>query len=280
MEAPEGAFFVSPAAMDFDFDRIAAPFRMQPGLRRLGPAARHLTALAPGSALFEEKRRVHEAGASRHVAAGFDPAPALAAIARQAAVEGHPAFDAERLELAFEEDFAVLDGADGTLPWLCVCVPSRWAPEDKLGLGFAEVHAPVADNAALLGAGPRLVGLATSGERWERFVWTVSPSARFDQHPHRQPRAPWPADGDDEAFARACWLRAERQTFFPVGQGSRQAVFTIRVMVQPLAQAVDSIPKALRLHAALASMSAAVLAYKGLAQAREPLLRWLARKTA
>ncbi len=266
--------------MDFDFELIAAPFRMQPGLRRLEPGARHLTVLAPGSALFEEKRRVQEAGSSRHLAPGFDPAPALAAIARQAAVEGHPAFDAGRLELAFEEDLAVLDGANGTLPWLCVCVPSHWAPEDKVGLDFAAVHAPVADNAALLHAGSRLVGLATSGERWERFVWTVSPSPRHDQHPRRQPRAPWPADDDDEAFARACWLRAERQTFFPVGQGTRQAVFTIRVMVQPLLQAVDSAPKAARLHAALASMSKAVLAYKGLAPAREPLLRWLARKAA
>lgn len=266
--------------MDFDFELIAAPFRMQPGLRRLAPGARHLTALASGSALFEDKRRVHESGASRHVAAGFDPAPALAAIERQAALEGHPGFDADRLELAFEEDFAVLDGADGSLPWLCVCVPSHWAPEDKLGLDFAAVHAPVADNAALLRAGSQLVGLATSGERWERFVWSVSPSPHFDQHPRRQPRAPWPPGEDDDAFAQSCWLRAERQTFFPVGHGTRQAVFTIRVMLQPLAQAVDSAAKAARLLAALASMSEAVLAYKGLAFARGPLLRWLARKAA
>ena len=266
--------------MDFDFELIAAPFRMQPGLRRLEPGARHLTLLTRGSALFEEKRRVHESGASRHLVAGFDPAPALAAIAQQAEAEGHPVFDAGRLELAFEEDFAVLDGADGTLPWLCVCVPSHWAPEDKLGLAFAAVHAPVADNAALLRAGSRLVGLATSGERWERFVWTVSPSPCYDQHPRRQPRPPWPCGDDEEAFIRSCWLRAERQTFFPVGRGTRQAVFTIRVMLQPLAQAVDSAAKAARLHAALASMSEAVLAYKGLAAARAPLLHWLARKTA
>ncbi|MEO7643189.1 MAG: hypothetical protein ABIU07_17350, partial [Ramlibacter sp.] len=68
---------------------------------------------------------------------------------------------------------------------------------------------------------------------------------------------------------------AERQTFFPVGGGTRQAVFTIRVMLQPLAQAVDRPEKAQRLHDSLASMSEAVLAYKGLEAAREPLLRWL-----
>ncbi len=143
--------------MDFDFELIAAPFRMQPGLRRLAPGAQHLTPLAAGSALFEEKRRVHEAGASRHVVAGFDPAPALAAIAQQAALEGHPGFDADRLELAFEEDFAVLDGAAGTLPWLCVCVPSHWAPEDKLGLDFAAVHAPGGRQRRPAAAGSQLV---------------------------------------------------------------------------------------------------------------------------
>ena len=40
-----------------------------------------------------------------------------------------------------------------TIPWLAVCLPSRWAPEDKVGRHFAEVHAPVADNALLVAAG-------------------------------------------------------------------------------------------------------------------------------
>ena len=262
--------------MDFDFELIAAPFRMQPGLRKLQAGDRQLTPLRPGSALFEEKARVVAAGASRLQVPGFDPAPALAAIAERARREGHPDFDPGRLELSFEEDFAVLDGDTGTLPWLSVCVPSHWAPEDKLGLPFAAVHAPVADGATLIAAAAHLVRLATSGERWERHVWTVSPSPRHDQHPRRHPRAPWPADaGDDEAFARACWFRAERQTFLPVGRGTRQAVFTIRVMLAPLTAVVDTPAKAARLREALASMSPAVLDYKGLAPAREPLLRWL-----
>ena len=44
-----------------DLELIAAPFRMQPGLQRLAPGARHLTALPAGSGLFEEKRRVRVA---------------------------------------------------------------------------------------------------------------------------------------------------------------------------------------------------------------------------
>lgn len=260
--------------MDFDFSHIAVPFRMQPGLRRVERGTLQLTPLSAGSALYAEKQAVVEAGQSRHIVAGFDPAPALEAIAGM----GRGAWQRDSptpLELAFEEDFAVLDGVSGTLPWLCVCVPSHWAPEEKLGLDFAAVHGPVADNAALVAASRHLVGLATSGDCWERFVWTLSPSGRYDQHPGRHARAPWPTDTDDEAFARQCWLRAERQAFFPVGRGTSQAVFSIRVMLQPLTGAVQKPEDAGRLRDSLASMSTAVLEYKNLAAAREPLLRWL-----
>jgi hypothetical protein len=265
--------------VNFDFNQIPVPFTMRPGLRRLGQACPPLTALDPDSPLAAEKRAVFEAGQSRHVLAGFDPAPALRAIADRSRAAGAPRVGPEDPpELAFQEDLAVLDGASATLPWLCVCTPSHWAPEDKLGLDFATLHGPVADNAALISASRQLVALVTAGECWERQVWTISPSGRYDQHPRRHARSPWPAVEDPEAFAGQCWLRAERQAFFPVRQGTRQAVFTIRVMLQPLIEAVGSPWQAIRLRDSLASMSQSVLAYKNLTAARAPLLRWLASK--
>jgi hypothetical protein len=275
MKAPQGAFFLA-RTVDFDFDLVAAPFRMQPGLRRLQDPARHLTPLRAGSPLAREKAAVLASGGSRLVVPGFDPAPALAAIEAQARSEGLPWTDGP-LELSFEEDFAVLDGATGTLPWLCVCVPSHWAPEDKLGLDFATVHAPVADASLLLAARQHLVQLATGGGHWERHVWTVSPSPRHGQHPRRHARTPWPVTQDPQSFAEQCHFRAERQTFFPVGDGV-QAIFTIRVMVEPLAAIVDTPAKAARLHESLASMSDAVLRYKSLDGARDRLLAWLATR--
>ncbi|MDB5861754.1 MAG: hypothetical protein JWQ76_5443 [Ramlibacter sp.] len=260
----------------FDLLSIAVPFRMQPGLQRI-EGGRHLTPLAAGSALWQDKERVVAAGASRLCVAGYDPQPALAAIRRRAQAEGLAA--GEPIELSFEQDFAVLDGPSTTLPWLCVCAPSHWAPEDKLGLPFTAVHAPVADNQLLLGAARQLAQLVTAGGEWERFVWTITPSNRHDQHPRRQPRAPWPQDEGD-GFAGQLFLRAERQTFFPLAEGSGQAVFTIHVMLQPLAEAVTTPAQAARLHEALATMSDAVLAYKGLAPARERLLDWLKTRGA
>lgn len=261
--------------MDFDFDLISVPFAMRPGLRRVDPGFSQLTPLAAHGRLRAEKAAVLRAGASRHQVPGFDPAPAWQAIASHAAAAGLPFAPGDPPELAFEEDLAVLDGATGTLPWLCVCVPSHWAPEDKVGLDFAALHGPVADNEALVAASRQLVALVTDGACRERHVWTISPSGRYDQHPRRHERTAWPKTPDPQQFAAHCWLRAERQTFFPVGQGTRQAVFTIRVMLQPLPDAVAEPWQARRLRDSLASMSAAVLAYKNLAPAREPLLRWL-----
>ena len=310
--------------MSFDFNAaVTSPFRMRPGLRRLQPGAAHLTPLAPGSRHQREKLAVLSAFAGRALCCrdGFDPSPALHALAAFAAVE-HPAawaWDGRRaiaqhlgtavegdrvdmlargsfglgdevarcvrglnpgwrlaglLSLAFAEDFAIVDAADGSIPWLAVTLPSHWAPQDKVGRSFADVHAPVADNAALLRAAGALMRLVTGPGRWERFVWTVTPHPHLHAHPaHLDPQG-WPPDIAGR-LPEGAWWRTERQTFIPLPQ-TRQAVFTIRVDVQPLAQAVQPPPRAAALHDAIASMSPAVLAYRRLQSVREPLLQWLA----
>lgn len=177
--------------------------------------------------------------------------------------------------LALHADFAVVDGTSGTLPWMAVCLPSHWDPADKVGRHFTEVHAPVADNATLLAAGAHLMRLVCDTQRWERFVWTLTPNPAYDHHPRRRAPIPWPA----QAPAAGAHLRTEHQTFIPLPE-RRQAVFTIHVEVQPLAQALTQPGDAQRLHDALASMSEAVLAYRGLASVRPALLRWLAQYAA
>jgi hypothetical protein len=178
--------------------------------------------------------------------------------------------------LAFEEDFAVIDGATATIPWLAVCLPSRWAPEDKVGRRFAEVHAPVADNAVLLEASDRLARLVTGPDRWERFVWTISADPRLHQHPARG-EVRWPGGADAETIASQASFRHEHQTFIPV-PGTSQAVFTIHVASEPLDSALRSREDASRLHDALDSMTPAVLAYRGLGSVKGRLLEALTRR--
>lgn len=182
------------------------------------------------------------------------------------------------LSLALAEDFAVIDGASARIPWLAVCLPSRWAPQDKVGRHFAEVHGPVADNRLLIDAADHLARLVTGDDRWERFVWTISADPRLAQHPRHVPPT-WPATLGATALAALASFRTEHQTFIPVPH-VRQAVFTIHVESRPLTAAIDSPERAARLHDALASMSAAVLTYRGLADAHERLLAWLADRAA
>lgn len=310
------------APMPFDFSQVTAPFRMQPGLRRLTPGAAQLSPLPPGSPAFAEKLAVLLRHADQALVArdGFDARPALQALAQQAlldcpgAVQLHGAWlcspalglrmrpDGSELHaqpghhadafaalqalpppwraagllcLAVHADFAVIDGASGTLPWMAVCLPSHWDPADKVGRHFTEVHAPVADNATLLAAGAHLMRLVCEEQRWERFVWTLTPNPAYDNHPRRRASIPWPA----QAPAACAHLRTEHQTFIPL-PGLHQAVFTIHVEVQPLTQALTQPGDAQRLYDALASMSEAVLAYRGLASVRPALLRWLAQYAA
>jgi dimethylamine monooxygenase subunit A len=272
--------------MPFDLQQIELPFQMRPGLRRLGTDAVHLHALATTSPLFHEKLQVSQAAQALHVAPGFDAGPAIAAIWQQARRDGIaiPETPTLPMELVLQQDLAVLDLASASVPWMCVCAPSGWAPEEKIGLSLAAIHAPVADRSALDPRWSPLARLLTAGGGWERHVWTISPSPRHDQHPGRHAPAPWPSADDADDFARRCWLRSERQTFFPVrdGQGAPmgQAVFTIAVALQPLPDAVRSAADAVRLQQALASMTDAVLAYKRLTAARAPLLAWLSQQQA
>jgi hypothetical protein len=269
--------------MAFDLQHIDVPFRMQPGLRKLGTESTHLRALVPGTPLFDAKQRVSRDGQALHAAPGFDAGPALDAIWRQANRDGIATPDPSLpLELALEQDLAVLDLASASVPWMCVCVPSGWAPEEKVGRTLADMHAPVADSSALSDRWHHLAALVTAGQAWERQVWTISPSSRFDQHPHRRTPAPWPDTDDPQQFAGLCYLRSEHQTFFPVcepaGQPLGQAIFTISVALQSLPDAVRSAGDAMRLHQSLASMSDAVLHYKRLGEARSRLLSWLSHR--
>lgn len=71
----------------FDFDAaVTAPFRMQPGLRRLADGAAQLTALDPASPVFDEKLAVLRTQPDSALlrVPGFDPRPALGALAMQA----------------------------------------------------------------------------------------------------------------------------------------------------------------------------------------------------
>ena len=253
----------SPAAASisdaFDFQAaVQAPFRMQPGLRRLAEGSTQLHPNARASRHLREKllALATPAPTALQCAAGCDPRPGLHALAAHAAAEHPAAFGwdghyasarwlgwavcgdelrpigsepdpevhaclaqlppqwrlAGLLSLAFAEDFALIDAGTATIPWLAVALPSHWAPEDKVGKHFAQVHAPVADNRVLLAAGDALARLVSAPARWERFVWTVTPRPALNAHP-ALPAAHWQATDADGVAAQAWGAPNARPSF-------------------------------------------------------------------
>lgn len=291
---------------------VTRPFRMRPGLTRLhAPSATHSTLNpAPTHALFLRDAlaptyRAHKAQVLAQEAAltqvGLPHAPTLQAIAQAyeretgvALLAADPALLATRLATEMQEDFVVLhdvlhDGPGGDMrtEFLSVSFPSNWNPQDKLGLDFAAIHQPVADNALLQSGARGIIDMAFRQASMLRHVWLLSPSDNLSQHPatRLQRRATW-----DTALARAAeegttllaqtTFRVERQTTLPLPELQRGAFF-IRVMVCPLLAVLQQAPqRSAELHEAIASMSEAVVAYRGMAEVRERLLAELSHMAA
>lgn len=271
---------------------VSSPFRMRPGLARLtaAPGAPEapppLFVRDPQAAAYAERKR---ASLQQHRARGqigeADPA-VLRAIAEAYEWQTGIALPAEAdaLALGLQEDFVVLhDEPDGEAGerlamrtrFLSVCFPSNWAPAEKLGLDFAAIHAPVADNALLQASGQGIVDMAFRQASMLRFVWLLTPNGDLAQHPETR-RTRWEdavaqADASGQRLIDQVFFRVERQTTLPL-PALRRGVFFIRVMVCPLAAALGVSPgRAAELREALASMSEAVVAYRGMAAVRERL---------
>lgn len=264
---------------------VATPFRVAPGLSRLADQGSNSEAV-----LWR-----HARGASYHVyksqrlchgdaQVGLADGRVLEAIAaqewRQTGQRVAP--DSMALTRQLPEDFVILHDEPEhgfVVRYLSVCFASNWSPADKLGKDFAAVHAPVADNRALLAARAGIEAVAFRQAPMLRHVWLLSPSADLWQDPaQRAPRwAQALATGgkDPAVLLSQIHFRVERQTTMPL-PAIKRAVFFIHVMVCPLIDVLRIDPsRACVLADVLDAMSPTFLAYRGMETLREPLSREL-----
>lgn len=261
---------------------VVSPFRMRPGLSKLVAASDQAPELflrdAHVAAYAEHKRRVLGAAPARGHVGEADPdvLQAIAdAYAAQTGVRLAP--DARALAEGLQEDFVILhDEADAMRTrFLSVCFPSNWNPAEKLGLDFSAIHAPVADNALLQAGGRGIIDMAFRQARMLRHVWLLTPNGDLAQHPETR-RTRWEdaltaADVAGGRLTDQVFFRVERQTTLPL-PALRRGVFFIRILVAPLADVLAVAPaRAGELAEALASMSEAVVAYRGMTAVRERL---------
>lgn len=268
---------------------VLSPFRMRPGLARL---AAHEASDAPAlflrdaqaAAYAAHKQAVLQQHPERGLIGDADPA-VLGAIAEAYATQTGVALvpDAEALALGMQEDFVILHDEPDAMRarFLSVSFPSNWNPAEKHGLDFAAIHAPVADNALLQAGGRGIIDMAFRQAPMLRHVWLLSASGDLPQHPETR-RSRW-EDAIDQASAAGTRLidqvffRVERQTTLPL-PALRRGVFFIRVLVCPLGDVLRVAPaRTAQLAEALASMSDAVVAYRGMGAVRPRLMDELAR---
>ena len=177
----------------------------------------------------------------------------------------------DALALALQEDVVVMTreraGDGGRAAYLNVVAPSGWDPGAHAGSSFARLHAPVPHRAPLDAAAGALVDALVARGPFVRHVWSLAPDGALGRHPRRSAPAGAVPPG-------RLWYRVERQTTLPVPEADA-FVFLIRVYAEPLVRVVADPERRATVAAAVASMDADLLAYKGLVGRRDALLGWL-----
>lgn len=167
------------------------------------------------------------------------------------------------LAMSLQEDIVLmLPNAQGELyaKAMCVCFPSGWVAQEKIGKSFTDIHADVADNQDMLRATQAMSHAMANKGPYVRYVWTLSGSGELARPPG------WGALSHVTHLSD-CWFRCERQVTIALdGLGS---LFLIRVYVAPLQAVLQTPGRRARLLNALHSMSDALKRYKGLERAIE-----------
>jgi Protein of unknown function (DUF3445) len=144
----------------------------------------------------------------------------------------------------------------------CVCFPTGWHPEEKMGKPLVSAHGIVPGLNPALGAkiAPFIAGLA-QGRCYQRTNWGLTASDRLDQHPTRQI-----PEIKDEVFLRIEWQALTSLTV-------DLAIFGIRIFHLLLEQLDESSRGLLKEN--LRTMPAEMLRYKRIDHCRDWLVERL-----
>lgn len=183
------------------------------------------------------------------------------------------------LAMQLQEDFALLgitDTGEDRISALHLCFPNHWAAEEKIGRSFLNSHTPVPGMAKInRHVIPLLTSLLNRGP-YVRFAWGLASDNRLNHHPIAPKNidaGQWQGRHFDPANPQL-YLRVERQVIqgFPA---INTLLFTIRTYFYDVATLKQSKQQCQTLRAALQSMSAETLRYKGLTQNLPLILDWL-----
>jgi hypothetical protein len=152
----------------------------------------------------------------------------------------------------------------------CVCFPSSWALEEKIGRPLDAIHTPVPTlNEQFANPVQQFLARIKPSISWERINWGLSRSRELNQHPGRKL-----SRLDADVTAEEVWFRAEYQSLISLSK-SGGVLFGIRLVIEPLTKLLRDREFVAGLGRAIQSMPENIAAYKGIASARARLLELL-----
>jgi hypothetical protein len=232
--------------------------------------------------IIAERRKWLEHDAEKYVAA-LPEADALLAEAVEVANSvgvtaraGNTLFQTmPNLGAAWEPDLLVLRSPSATSqPILmagCVCFPSSWALDEKIGRPLDTIHGPVPTlNEQFANPVQQFLARIKPGISWERVNWGLSRSPELNQHPSlKLPRL------DATVTLEEVWFRAEYQSLIALPK-TGGVLFGIRLVIEPLTKVRAGKDFVEGLRRAIQTMPEPIAAYKGIAGARACLLELIA----
>lgn len=272
----------SPASFPFPIE--PGGFRLTMGLQAITPDAW----LYPGpdrATQMAERQRLLAAQPQDVLACLWEAARAAGIILTMVAPDAEPATGISALQQlghVAQEDFCILQRAEAAdsyhLAGAVLCFPNRWRLTQKLGQAMAGIHAPVpAYGATLKRPVDRFFANLKSGRIVMRHNWSLH-ADRILFHPDsssaahdRAVDAVIPANAGDTVF-----MRVERQTLRRIDDAGHDTIlFTIRTLIAPLGEAVDTPEKRRILDDTLATMPQDMQRYKSMARLIDPVRSWI-----
>jgi hypothetical protein len=185
----------------------------------------------------------------------------------------NPQLKLKQLGSEWEPDFCLLQkgkGDDFILKGGCICFPSSWSLEEKIGQPLNIIHEPVTGLNAQIGANIQTIMCRTrEGSAWDRISWGLSRSDDLNQHPSMQlPRL------DGSINLQEAFLRVENTALVALPE-TQSILFAIRVNHLRLSSLHQFPVGHAGLLKALRTMPKDIAEYKGIEPARNRLIELL-----
>lgn len=238
-------------------------------------------ATAENGQILAERRKWLAADEARYLAVlpeAKEPLEEAAAVgissgtlARDQSAVGPPADLLRVLGQSWEPDFLVLGREPEAVRLVagCVCFPSSWSLDEKIGKPIEAIHGIVPALNATIGTQIRtFLERIKPGVSWTRNNWGLSRSPEWNQHPTRNtPRL------DEGVGLNEVFFRVEEQSLVALPK-SNGILFGIRLKVIPLA-GYEGSSEGLKLAELLETMPEPMAQYKGLSRARLRIAQYL-----